>query len=120
MVCVVFIHMPVPSYLYASRLFHSIEKWAKSPPPPPPPPPPAKGVIEIVVIQQCLLYETGDRVIILACPYSIKIHMTGINECTGILIDSSVHRQNGYAGMSVLGINRESSFTGMPKRSMKS
>ena len=112
MVCVVFIHMPVPSYLYASRLFHS-----KSPPPPPPP---AKGVIEIVVIQQCLLYETGDRVIILACPYSIKIHMTGINECTGILIDSSVHRQNGYAGMSVLGINRESSFTGMPKRSMKS
>ena len=41
---------------------------------------------------------------------SIKIHMTGINECTGILIDSSVHRQNGYAGMSVLGINRESSL----------
>ena len=43
---------------------------------------------------------------------SIKIHMTGINECTGILIDSlysSVHRLNGYAGMSVLGINRESS-----------
>ena len=75
-----------------------------------------------MVIQQCLLYETRDRIIILACPYSgqYKIHMTGINECTGILIDSSVHRQNGYAGMSVLGINRESSFTGMPKRSMKS
>ena len=50
---------------------------------------------------------------------SIKIHMTGINNFTGILIDSSVHRQNGYAGMSVLGINRESSSTGMPKRSMK-
>ena len=41
---------------------------------------------------------------------SIKIHMTGKNECTGILTDSSVHRQNGYAGMSVLGINRESSL----------
>ena len=41
---------------------------------------------------------------------SIKIHMTGINECTGILIDSSVHRLNGYAGMSMLGINRESSL----------
>ena len=41
---------------------------------------------------------------------SIKIHMTGINECTGILIDSSVHRLNGYAGISVLGINRESSL----------
>ena len=41
---------------------------------------------------------------------SIKIHMTGINGCTGILIDSSVHRQNGYAGTSVLGINRESSL----------
>ena len=37
---------------------------------------------------------------------SIKIHITGINECTGILIDSSVHRLNGYADMSVLGINR--------------
>ena len=47
---------------------------------------------------------------------SIKIHMTGINGCSGSLIDGSVHRQNGYAGMSVLGINRESSFTGMPKR----
>ena len=41
---------------------------------------------------------------------SIKIHMIGINECTGILMDSSVHRLNGYAGMSVLGINRESSL----------
>ena len=41
---------------------------------------------------------------------SIEIHMTGINECTGILIDSSVHRLNGYAGRSVLGINRESSL----------
>ena len=49
---------------------------------------------------------------------SIKIHMAGINGCTGILMDSSVHRQNGYAGMSVLGINREFSSTGMPKSGM--
>ena len=48
---------------------------------------------------------------------SIKIHMTGINECIGILIYSSVHRLNGYAGMSVLGINSECSFTGMLERS---
>ena len=50
---------------------------------------------------------------------SIKIHMTGINGCSGILMDSSVHRQNGYAGVSVLGINRECSSTGMPKSVMK-
>ena len=50
---------------------------------------------------------------------SIEIHMTVINGCTGILMDRSVHRQNGYAGMSVLGINRECSSTGMPKSGMK-
>ena len=45
---------------------------------------------------------------------------TSINGCTGILMGSSVHRQNGYAGMSVLGINRECSSTGMPKSGMNS
>ena len=45
---------------------------------------------------------------------SIKIHMTGVNGCTGILMDSSAHRQNGCAGMSVVG---ECSFTGMPMNS---
>ena len=37
---------------------------------------------------------------------------------TGILMDSSIHRQNGYAGMSLLGINRECSSTGIPKSGM--
>ena len=53
---------------------------------------------------------------------SLKIPMTDINGCTGILMDIILYmlRQNGFAGMSVFEINRESSLTGFPKRDINS